>query len=178
MRRREFIAALGGAAAWPVVARAQQNGDRVRRIGVLIPFGETDAETQVLVAAFKQRFQELGWTDGRNVRFDYRYTDGNPERTRSAGAELVGLAPDAILAHANPAVSSLMQVTRTIPIVFTQASDPVGSGFVSNLARPGGNVTGFHSFEPAIGGKWLEILKQVAPSVRRAAVIHHPSIAS
>jgi putative ABC transport system substrate-binding protein len=144
----------------------------------MIPFSETDAETQALVAAFKQRFQELGWIDGRNVRFDYRYTDGNPERTRSAAVELVGLGPDVILAYANPAVSSLVQVTRTIPIVFTQASDPVGSGFVSNLARPGGNITGFHSFEPSIGGKWLEILKQIAPSVQRAAIVHHPNIAA
>jgi putative tryptophan/tyrosine transport system substrate-binding protein len=150
----------------------------MRRIGVLIPFSETDAETQALVAAFKQRFQELGWIDGRNVRFDYGYTDGNPERTRVAAVELVGLGPDVILAYANPAVSSLVQVTRTIPIVFTQASDPVGSGFVSNLARPGGNITGFHSFEPSIGGKWLEILKQVAPSVQRAAILHHPNIAA
>jgi putative tryptophan/tyrosine transport system substrate-binding protein len=177
VKRREFIAALSSAAVWPLVARAQQP-ERVRRIGVLIPFSETDAETQILVAAFKQRFQELGWADGRNVQLDYRYTDGNPERTRSAGAELVGLAPDAILAYANPAVSALMQVTRTIPIVFTQASDPVGSGFVANLAHPGGNITGFHSFEPAIGAKWLEILTQVAPSVRRAAVVHHPKIAA
>jgi putative tryptophan/tyrosine transport system substrate-binding protein len=177
MRRRTFIAALGGVAAWPLVTRAQQL-NRMRRIGVLIPFSETDAETQALVAAFKQRFQELGWIDGRNVRFDYRYTDGNPERTRSAAVELVGLGPDVILAYANPAVSSLVQVTRTIPIVFTQASDPVGSGFVSNLARPGGNITGFHSFEPSIGGKWLEILKQVAPSVQRAAIVHHPNIAA
>jgi putative tryptophan/tyrosine transport system substrate-binding protein len=177
MRRREFIAGLGGAAAWPAMARAQQP-NRVRRVGVLIPFSETDAETQALVAAFKQRFQELGWIDGRNVRFDYRYTDGNPERTRSAAVELVGLGPDVILAYANPAVSSLVQVTQTIPIVFTQASDPVGSGFVSNLAHPGGNVTGFHSFEPSIGGKWLEILKQIAPSVRQAAIVHHPNIAA
>jgi putative tryptophan/tyrosine transport system substrate-binding protein len=177
MRRRSFIAALGGVAAWPLVTRAQQL-NRMGRIGVLIPFSETDAETQALVAAFKQRFQELGWIDGRNVRFDYRYTDGNPERTRVAAVELVGLGPDVILAYANPAVSSLAQVTRTIPIVFTQASDPVGSGFVSNLARPGGNITGFHSFEPSIGGKWLEILKQVAPSVQRAAILHHPNIAA
>ena len=177
MKRREFIAALAGTAAWPLVALGQQP-ERMRRIGVLIPFSETDAETQALVAAFKQRFQELGWTDGRNVRFDYRYTDGNPDRTRSAAAELVGLAPEVILAYANPAVSSLMQVTHTTPIVFAQASDPVGSGFVSNLARPGGNITGFHSFEPAIGGKWLEILKQVSPSVQRAAILHHPNIAA
>jgi putative tryptophan/tyrosine transport system substrate-binding protein len=178
MRRREFIKLIAGVmAARPLSARAQQP-NRVRRIGVLIPFSETDAETQALVAAFKQRFQELGWIEGRNVRLDYRYTDGNPERTRSAAVELVGLGPDVILAYANPAVSSLVQVTQTIPIVFTQASDPVGSGFVSNLARPGGNVTGFHSFEPSIGGKWLEILKQVAPSIRRAAILHHPNIAA
>jgi putative tryptophan/tyrosine transport system substrate-binding protein len=178
MRRRDFIAILGGAAAIrPLAARAQQQRDRVRRIGVLIPFRE-DAETQVLVAAFRQRFQELEWTEGRNVQLDYRYTDGNPERTRSASAELVALVPDAILAYANPAVASLMQVTHTIPIVFTQASDPVGSGFVSNLAHPGGNITGFHSFEPAIAAKWLDVLKQLAPSVRRVAVLHDPGIAA
>lgn len=130
------------------------------------------------MAAFQQRFQELGWTEGRNVRLDYRFTDGNPERTRTAATELVELAPDVILAYANPAVSALIQVTRTIPIVFTQASDPVGSGFVSNLARPGGNITGFHSFEPAISGKWLEVLRELAPGVRRAAVVHHPNIAA
>jgi putative tryptophan/tyrosine transport system substrate-binding protein len=177
MRRREFVTLLGSTAAWPLAARAQQQRDRVRRVGVLIPFRE-DAETQVLVAAFRQRFQELGWTEGRNVQLDYRYTDGNPERTRSASAELVALAPDAILAYANPAVASLMQVTHTIPIVFTQASDPVGSGFVSNLAHPGGNITGFHSFEPAIAAKWLDVLKQLAPSVRRVAVLHDPGIAA
>src|SRR5262245_53043355 len=177
MKRRAFIGGLGSAVAWPLLAWAQPPAG-MRRVGVLIPFSETDVETQALVNAFKQRFQELGWTEGRNVRFDYRYTDGNPARTRSAGAELVALAPDVILAYANPAVSSLIQVTRTIPIVFTQASDPVGSGFVSNLAHPGGNITGFHSFEPAIGGKWLEILNQIAPSVKRAAVVHHPNIAA
>src|SRR5690242_20498252 len=177
MRRRDFISLISSAAMWPLAVRAQQQRDRLRRIGVLIPFRE-DAETLVLVAAFKQRFQELGWTEGRNVQFDYRYTDGNPERTRSASAELVALAPDAILAYANPAVASLMQVTHTIPIVFTQASDPVGSGFVTDLAHPGGNITGFHSFEPAIGGKWLEVLKQIAPSVRRVAVVHDPRIAA
>ena len=178
MQRREFITLLGGAAtAWPFLAEAQ-NTELVRRIGVLIPFSEADAETQTLLAAFKQCFQELGWIEGRNVLVESRFTDGNPERTRGAGVELVAFAPDAILAYANPAVSSLIQVTRTIPIVFVQASDPVGSGFVSNLARPGGNITGFHSFEPAIGGKWLEVLKEVAPEVRRAAVIHHPNIAA
>jgi putative tryptophan/tyrosine transport system substrate-binding protein len=176
VKRRDFISLIGGAAAWPLDGRAQQR-DRIRRIGVLIPFTE-DAETQALVVAFRQRFQELGWTEGRNVQLDYRYTEGNPERTRIASAELVAFGPDAILAYANPAVSSLMQVTHTIPIVFTQASDPVGSGFVSNLARPGGNITGFHSFEPAIAAKWLDVLKQLAPSVRRVAVLHDPGIAA
>src|SRR6516225_6808880 len=135
MRRRDFMALAGSvAAARPLAARAQQQRDRVRRVSVLIPFRE-DAETLVLVAAFKQRFEELGWTEGRNVQLDYRYTDGDSERTRSASAELLALAPDAILAYANPAVASLMPLTHTIPIVFTQASDPVGSGFVSNLAH-------------------------------------------
>ena len=178
MRRRDFIKVItGSAVVWPLAARAQQPRGNVRRIGVLISFRE-DAETLALVDAFKQRFQELGWTEGRNVQLDYRYAAGNPERTRSASAELVALAPDAILADANPAVASLMQVTHTIPIVFTRTSDPVGSGFVSNLAHPGGNITGFHSFEPAIAGKWLEVLKELAPGVRRAAVVHHPDIAA
>src|SRR5437016_9751764 len=162
MRRRDFITVFAGAAAaWPRAARAQQTSNRIRRIGVLVPFSETDAETQALITAFNQRFQELGWIEGRNVRLERRFTDGNPERTRSAALELVALDPDAILAYANPAVSALMPVTRTIPIVFTQASDPVGSGFVSNLPRPGGNITGFHSFEPAIASKWLEVLTQI-----------------
>jgi putative ABC transport system substrate-binding protein len=177
VKRRAFITLLGGATAWPLAARAQER-ERMRRIGVLIPFSESDSETQALLAAFKQRFQELGWAEGRNVTFEHRYTDGNPERTHAAAKELADFAPNAILAYANPAVSALMPVTKTIPIVFTQASDPVGSGFVSNLAHPGGNITGFHSFEPAIASKWLETLKQVAPDVRRAAVVHHPNIAA
>jgi len=177
MRRREFITLISSAVASRPLAAFGQRGERVRRIGVLIPF-QADPETQALLAAFKQRFKELGWTEGGNVHIDYRFTDGNPERTRAASAELVGLSPDVILAYANPAVSSLMQVTQSIPIVFTQASDPVGSGFVSNLAHPGGNITGFHSFEPAIAGKWLEVLKELAPGIRRAAIVHHPSIAA
>ena len=177
MRRREFITLISSAVASPPLAAFGQRGERVRRIGVLIPF-QADPETQALLAAFKQRFKELGWTEGGNVHIDYRFTDGNPERTRAASAELVGLSPDVILAYANPAVSSLMQVTQSIPIVFTQASDPVGSGFVSNLAHPGGNITGFPSFEPAIAGKWLEVLKELAPGIRRAAIVHHPSIAA
>src|SRR3974390_2507477 len=177
MRRREFITLISGAVTSRPLAAFGQRGQRVRRIGVLIPF-HADSETQPLLPAFTQRFKELGWTEGDNVHIDYRFTDGNPERTRAASAELVGLSPDVILAYANPAVSSLMQVTQSIPIVFTQASDPVGSGFVSNLAHPGGNITGFPSFEPAIAGKWLEVLMELAPGIRRAAIVYHPSIAA
>ena len=177
MRRREFITLIGAAAAWPLAARAQQR-DRIRQIGVLSPFSENDSETKTRLTAFKERLEQLGWTDGRNVRIEYRFSEGNIERTRAAAAELVAIGPDVIVAYANPAVSALKPITSTIPIVFTQVSDPVGSGFVTDLAYPGGNITGFHSFEPAIGGKWLEVLKQIAPSVRRAAVVHDPRIAA
>jgi len=145
---------------------------------VLCPLGEYDSETKARLGAFKKRLEDLGWTDGREIRIEYWFTEGNPERTSAAAAELAKLAPDAILAYANPAVTALKPVTSTIPIVFTQVSDPVGSGFVDNLMRPGGNITGFHSFEPPIGGKWLEVLKQIAPSVRRAAVLPDPRIAA
>lgn len=177
MRRREFIILLGGVTAWPHAARAQQPG-KVRRIGVLIPFGENDPEVQARLAAFKQRLQDLGWTDGRNVRIDYRFTDENTERLRIGAGELVAVAPDVIVVYANPALAVLRQATRVIPIVFAQVSDPVGSGFVPSLARPGGNITGFHNFEPAIGGKWLDVLKEIAPGVRRVAVVHNPDIAA
>ena len=178
MRRREFISLLGSTvAAWPLPARGQQR-DRVRQIGVLSPFSENDPETKAKLVALKERLERLGWTDGRNVRIEYRFSDGNIDRTRAAAAELVALTPDVIVAYANPAVSALKPITSTIPIVFTQVSDPVGSGFVADLAHPGGNITGFHSFEPAIGGKWLEVLKQIAPAVRRAAVVHDPRIAA
>jgi putative ABC transport system substrate-binding protein len=178
MRRREFLGVFGGAvAAWPLAARGQQR-DRVRQIGVLSPFSENDPETKAKLAALKERLERLGWTDGRNVRIEYRFSDGNIERTRTAAEELVALSPDVIVAYANPAVSALKPLSSTIPIVFTQVSDPVGSGFVTDLAHPGGNITGFHSFEPAIGGKWLEVLKQIAPSVRRVAVVHDPRIAA
>ena len=170
MKRREFLSLLGGAVpTWPVTARGQQR-DRVRQIGVLSPFSENDPETKTRLAVLKDRLERLGWTDGRNIRITYRFSDGNIEHTRAAAAELVALTPDVIVAYANPAVSALKPITSTIPIVFTQVSDPVGSGFVTDLAHPGGNITGFHSFEPAIGGKWLEVLKQIAPSVRRVAV--------
>ena len=177
MKRREFITLLGGAAvAWPLAARAQQPG-KVRRIGVLTPFGENDPEVQARLAAFKQRLQDLGWTDGRNVGIDYRFTGENTERIRIGAGELVAVAPDVIVVYANPAVAALRKATRVIPIVFAQVSDPVGSGFVPSLARPGRNITGFHNFEPAIGGKWLEVLKQIAPGVRRVAVVHNPDVA-
>jgi len=150
----------------------------VRRIGVLMGFAENDEVWQAYLAAFRQHLQDLGWTDGRNVRIDYRFTGENTERIRIAAGELVALAPDVIFVSTNPSVSALMQTTRTIPIVFTFVSDSVGSGFVASLARPGGNITGFHNFEPAIGGKWLEVLKEIAPGVRRAAVVHVPDIAA
>jgi putative tryptophan/tyrosine transport system substrate-binding protein len=178
MKRRKFITLFGSATTmWPLATRAQQS-DRVRRIGVLMGFSENDEVWQAYLAAFRERLQDLGWIDGRNVRIDYRLTGENTERIRMAAGELVALAPDVILVSGNPAVSALMQSTRTIPIVVTWVSDSVGSGFVASLAHPGGNVTGFHNFEPALGGKWLEVLKQVAPGLRRVAVVHVPEIAA
>lgn len=178
MRRREFIGLLGGAtAAWPLGAHAQQQ-DRTRRIGVLMGFAENDEVWQTYLSVFKQRLHEFGWTEGRNLRIDYRFTGESAERTRVAAAELVALAPDVIFVSTNPAVSALLRETRTIPIVFTWVSDSVGSGYVASLAHPGGNVTGFHNFEPAVGGKWLGVLKQIAPQVRRVAVVHVPEIAA
>jgi putative ABC transport system substrate-binding protein len=186
MTRRKVIAGLGGAAAassvsssvfWPLAARAQQ-ADRMRRVGVLMGFAENDEVWQSYLASLKQRLQELGWVEGRNVRIYYRFAGDNTERTRIAAEELVALAPDLIFVSTNPVVSAVMQATRSIPIVFTWVSDSVGSGYVASLARPGGNVTGFHNFEPAFGGKWLEVLKEVAPDVRRAAVLHVPEIAA
>src|SRR5262245_64094007 len=155
VKRRAFITLLGGAAAaWPLAARAQQ-GERIRRIGVLHSLAAGDTEGQARLTAFVQGLQELGWTDGRNVRIDYRWTAGDPEHARRYAAELVALAPDVILAHGGSVVPSLLQVTRTVPIVFTQTPDPVGAGFVNSLARPGGNVTGFTAYEYGISAKWL-----------------------
>ena len=176
--RRAFISSvILGLLAAPLAARAQQS-DRVRRIGVLMGFAENDEVWQAYLAAFRQRLQDLGWTVGRNVRIDYRFAGENTERIRNGAGELVAIAPDVILVSTNPAVSALMQATRTIPIVFTYVSDSVGSGFVASLARPGGHITGFHNFEPAISGKWLEVLKQIAPGVRRVAVVHVQDIAA
>jgi ABC-type uncharacterized transport system substrate-binding protein len=177
MRRREFITLLGGAAAaWPLAARAQQP-ERMRRIGVLIPLAESDPEARSVVAAFVPGLHELGWMDGRNVRIDYRWAGGDAQRIQSFAKELVELKPDLIVARSSPVVAALLQQTRTIPIVFWQVIDPVSQGFVTNLARPGGNVTGFTTFEPAMGSKWLEVLKEVAPGVTRFALLFNPDTA-
>jgi putative ABC transport system substrate-binding protein len=176
VRRREFIAGFGAAAALPLTARAQ--GERMRRIGVLMNLAADDRESQARNAAFLQGLQQLGWTDGRNVRIDYRWAAGNAERFRSYAEELLALAPDVILASASPAVAALQQATRTVPIVFVLVIDPVGAGFVASLARPGGNTTGFTLFEYGVAGKWLELLKEIAPGVKRVAVLRDPAIAA
>ena len=170
MKRREFITLLGGtAAAWPLAARAQQ-GERMRRIGVLMNLAADDPQSPVRIATFLLGLQESGWTDGRNLRIDYRWGAGDPDRYRRYAAELVALAPDVILA-VGASLGPLLQATRTVPVVFAQVADPVGAGFVASLARPGGNVTGFMEFEFSISGKWLELLKQIAPRVTRVAVL-------
>jgi len=163
MRRRDFVTLLGGAAAaWPIVARAQQ-GDHMRRIGVLHTPAADDSEGQARSAAFLQGLQQLGWTDGRNVRIDTRWAAGDADRHRRYAAELVALAPDVILASGSPALMSLQQLTRTVPIVFVNIVDPVGAGFVESLARPGGNTTGFVLYEYGMSAKWLELLKEIVP---------------
>jgi putative ABC transport system substrate-binding protein len=179
MRRREFIALfIGISIAWPAPALAQQSG-RIRRVGVLIPFeSERNPSVHPVLLAFKQYLRDLGWTEGRNIQLDYRFTTQNAESIRTAAGELVASAPDIIVVWANPAVAALREATKTIPIVFTQVSDPVGSGFVANLARPGGNITGFQNFETAIGGKWLELLKEIAPRVRRVLYVYDQNIAA
>ena len=164
-----------GAAAWPLAARAQQP-ERMRRIGVLMSLAADDPEGQARIAAFLQGLQQLGWADGRNVRIDTRWGAGNAEEIRKYAAELVALTPDAILASGGSVVGPLLQVTRTAPIVFTQTPDPVGAGYVDSLARPGGNATGFTLFEYGIGGKWLEVLKEIAPRMTRAAILRDPAI--
>jgi putative tryptophan/tyrosine transport system substrate-binding protein len=177
MRRREFIAGIGGAAEWPAVARAQP-GERVRRIGVLMTLAVDDPETLRRRAAFVQGLQELGWTEGRNVRIDFRSGLADGDRYRRYAAELVALAPDILLANGASTLGPLQQVTRTLPIVFVNTTDPVGGGYVESLARPGGNSTGFMTFEYSMTGKWPELLQQIAPSVRRVAVLRDPAIGS
>jgi putative ABC transport system substrate-binding protein len=170
MRRRGFITLLGGAAAWPLAAQAQQ-GERMRRIGVLMSLAANDAQGQARLAAFLHGLQQLGWIDGRNVRIDTRWGAGDADQTRRYAAELVALAPDVILATGSPPVAALQQATRSAAIVFADVGDPVGQGFVETLARPGGNTTGFMLFEYAMGGKWLELLKEIVPGVTRVAVL-------
>src|SRR6516225_5725212 len=177
MRRREFISLLGGAVAWPLVVRAQQP-ERMRRIGVLMARSANDPEGQAFVAAFLQGLQELGWSVGRNVTVDIRWFTGNSADFRKYAAELIALAPDVMLAHSSPAVAALGQITRTVPIVFTNVTDPVGAGYVDSLARPGSNITGFTVFDYSMSGKWLQLLKEIAPGVTRVAVLRDPSIAA
>jgi putative ABC transport system substrate-binding protein len=178
IRRREFITLLGGAGAWPLAARAQQN-ERMRRIGVLMAATADDPEYQPRVKAFQQGLALLGWTEGRNVRVDTRWAGTDADDIRKHAVELAALAPDVILAGSGTTtVAPLLQATRTVPIVFVVVIDPVGAGFVASLARPGGNTTGFLMFEYGQSGKWLEVLKEIAPGVKRVAVLRDPTIAS
>jgi putative ABC transport system substrate-binding protein len=176
MKRRAFISLLGGAAAaWPLTARAQQ-GERMRRIGNLMNVPENDREVPARIAAFLEGMQQLGWTEGRNLSIDHRWATGDADHYRRYAAELVALAPDVILATASPSVVALQQATRTVPIVFVQVIDPVGAGLVASLARPGGNTTGFTAFEYGMSTKWLELLKEIAPTVTRVAIVRDPGI--
>jgi putative tryptophan/tyrosine transport system substrate-binding protein len=174
--RRGFVTLLGAAAMWPFAALAQK-GDGVKRVGVIMGFADNDEVWQAFLATFRRALQEVGWADGRNIRFDYRFTGESEERMRLMAEEIVELVPDVILASTNSVVSATLNATHSIPIVFTWVSDPVRSGFVPNLPHPGGKITGFHNFEPAIGGKWLAYLTQIAPGLRRVAVLHVPEIA-
>jgi putative tryptophan/tyrosine transport system substrate-binding protein len=177
MRRRDVVALVGGAAAWPLTALAQQS-DRMRRVGVLMAFDENDPQTRGWLSNFTQGLAELGWTDGRTVRIDVRWAAGSVDRMRTFAKELVELQPDVILAGTTPVTAALQRETSTIPIVFVLVSDPVGAGFVASLPRPGGNITGFSNIEGAtFGGKWLEMLKEIAPRVRRVAVMFNPATA-
>ena len=177
VRRRTFISLLGGAAAvWPLAARAQQGGG-MRRIGVLNGLSETDAEAQAWDAAFRKRLDELGWIDGRNVRIDYRWGAGSVDRMQLFAKELVRLSPDVMLAVTTPATAALQRETRAIPIVFAIVSDPVGSGFVASLANPGGNITGFVNIEASLSGKWLELLREIAPAIARVRFMFNPQTA-
>jgi putative tryptophan/tyrosine transport system substrate-binding protein len=173
--RRELIAALGSTAAWPLAARAQP-GERMRRVGAMMLLAENDPEQKTWTEAFRQGMLEAGWTDGRNVQIDYRWGASESARARRYATELVALGPDVILAPGSVSVGPLLQATRDIPIVFVHVPDPVGAGFVESLSRPGGNATGFTSFEYVLGGKWLELLKEITPGVTRVAVIRDPTI--
>ena len=178
MKRREFITLLGGAtAAWPIAARAQQ-GERMRRIGVLMNIAADDPEAQSRMTAFVQALAQLGWMTGRNVKIDSRWSAGDSERLSKYAAELIALAPDVMLANSSQSVAALMQVTGVVPIVFASVADPVGAGFVESLGRPGGNITGFMNFEYSIASKWLELLRELAPRLTRVAVLRDTAIAA
>src|SRR5262245_1981543 len=174
MRRRDFFTLLGVAAAWPIALLAQQ-GERMRRIGVLMNFAADDPAAQARLTAFLEALQQLGWTNGRNVRIDIRWSVSDPERIRKYAAELVALTPDAIVASTTPSVAALLQATRALPIVFVQVADPVGAGFIASLGEPGGNATGFTIYEYGMSAKWLEMLKEIAPRVTRAGIVRDPA---
>ena len=174
MNRRDFITLLGGAAAWPLAAHAQQ-ADRARRIGVLTSLSMDDPASQARLTTLQRGLQQLGWTDSRNIQIDWRWGAGSADNLRKYAVELAALAPDVIVANGTAAVTSLLQATRAVPIVFTDVPDPVGAGLVDTLARPGGNATGFMLFEYGMSGKWLELLKEIAPGVTRVAVLRDPS---
>jgi ABC-type uncharacterized transport system substrate-binding protein len=178
VRRRAFITLIGGAAAWPLAARAQQ-GERVRHLAAMMGGrnADTDAEGRAWCAAFRQGLRDLGWVEGRNFRADYRWPAGEPDRMRAIAKEFIDLKPDVLFAASTPAVLALLQETRTIPIVFTNLSDPVGTGVVASFARPGGNATGFTAYEYSLAGKWLELLKEVAPATQRVALLFNPETA-
>jgi putative tryptophan/tyrosine transport system substrate-binding protein len=177
MRRREFVTLVGGAAAWSLGVRAQQ-GEHVRRVGVLMSYPDNDAEAQAWVAAFHQGLQKLGWVEGRNIHSDSRWARGEePEALQKFARELIALDPHVILSSSTPSTAALVQETRSIPIVFAVVVDPVGSGFVASFDHPGGNVTGFTNHEPTMAGKWLELLNEIAPRVRRAALLYNPATA-
>jgi putative ABC transport system substrate-binding protein len=171
--RREFVTLLGGAAAWPLAARAQR-GDRVRRIGVLVPYDENDPEQKRRLSVFMQALADLGWTDGRNLRMELRWFGDDSNRIPGLARELVGLQPDVIVTNGTPGTVALQRETRTIPIVFATMNEPVASGIVARLDPPGGNVTGFGSLEATLGGKWLELLSEIAPGLKRAAMMFNP----
>ena len=173
MRRRAFIALVGGAAAWPLTLSAQQ-AERVRRIGVVMAYAESDPNGQVQVAAFRQQLQKLGWVEGSNIQIDFRYAAADPARIRALAVELLGLGPDLMVSNSNLVTTILQSAVHSIPLVFVSVSDPIGSGFVKDLARPGGNITGFANFQPSMGGKWLEKLREIAPQVERVGLLLRP----
>ena len=176
MRRRDFISLIGGAAVWPLAAWAQQ-GEQMRRLGVLSNIGESDIEAQSMAAALHRGLRELGWVNGRNLQVDHRWGAGNPERIAAFAKELVALKPEVIVAHTTPSVIALSRETNTVPLVFVQVSDPIGTGFITNMAHPGGNITGFTNFESSMVGKWVELLKDMAPGISRVAFLFNPETA-